>query len=205
LARSFLFIGALKASNDNGRKTTGDMANLAEPVRELIEPTIESMGFELVRVAFSGDVQTTLQIMAERPDGTMTVENCASISRAVSAILDVEDPIAGEYNLEVSSPGIDRPLVRLKDFERFAGHEVRVVLASSIDGQRKFRGQIIDVQDDHVHLANEHGTYSLAFADIATAQLVLTDELIDAHLAAEAAANESLAASEATPAPEQRD
>jgi len=195
------FIRALLA----WQETAGDMANLADPVRDLIEPTIESMGFELVRVAFSGDVQTTLQIMAERPDGTMTVESCARISRAVSAILDVEDPIAGEYNLEVSSPGIDRPLVKLKDFVRFAGHEARVVMLSPVDGQRKFRGQIMDVQDDHVLLANNHSTYSLALNDISSAKLVLTDELIDAHMAAQAAANDSLAAQEAAPAQEQQD
>jgi ribosome maturation factor RimP len=188
-----------------GRKTADDMATLADPVRDLIEPTIESMGFDLVRVALSGDVQTTLQIMAERPDGTMTVEHCASISRAISAILDVEDPIAGEYNLEVSSPGIDRPLVKLKDFVRFTGHEARVVMSSPVDGQRKFRGQIMDVQGDQVLLANEHSTYSLAFIDVASAKLVLTDELIDAHLAAEAAANDGLAAQEAAPAQEQQD
>jgi ribosome maturation factor RimP len=153
------------------------MANLATPVQALIEPTVEAMGFNLVRVAFTGDVETVLQIMAERPDGSMTIDDCADLSRAISAILDVEDPIPGEYNLEVSSPGIDRPLVRPKDFERFAGFEARIVLQSHIEGQRKFRGHLIGVT----------GEFALAFGDIANAKLILTDELIDAHLAAEAA------------------
>ena len=166
------------------------MSNLAEPVRNLIEPSIEAMGFDLVRVVLTGDVQTTLQIMAERPDGSMTVEDCASLSRAVSAILDVEDPIAGEYNLEVSSPGIDRPLVKPTDFDRFAGFDARVILHANVEGQRKFRGRLVGVRDEAVVLATDQGEQTLALTNVSSAKLILTDELIDAHLAAEAAREE---------------
>ena len=163
------------------------MANMADPVRELIEPTVQSMGFDLVRVAITGDVVTTLQIMAERPDGSMTVEDCTSLSRSISAILDVEDPISGEYNLEVSSPGIDRPLVKPEDFERFAGFEAKVALHPSTPGRRKYRGRLLGFQDNAVLLQGDQEDYRLNFTEIASAKLVLTDELIDAHLAAEAA------------------
>jgi len=184
----FLYLGSsVQALESSAANDEGRMANLATPVQALIEPTVEAMGFNLVRVAFTGDVETVLQIMAERPDGSMTIDDCADLSRAISAILDVEDPIPDEYNLEVSSPGIDRPLVRPKDFERFAGFEARIVLQSHIEGQRKFRGHLIGVTDDTVHLANDQGEFALAFGDIANAKLILTDELIDAHLAAEAA------------------
>jgi ribosome maturation factor RimP len=170
------------------------MANMADPVRDLIEPTIQSMGFDLVRVAITGDVVTTLQIMAERPDGSMTVEDCTSLSRSISAILDVEDPISGEYNLEVSSPGIDRPLVKPEDFERFAGFEAKIALHPSTPGRRKYRGRILGFQDNAVVLQGDHEDYRLNFTEIASAKLVLTDELIDAHLAAEAANQDHQAA-----------
>ena len=165
---------------------------MADPIRELIEPSVQAMGFDLVRVAFTGDVVTTLQVMAERPDGTMSVDDCADLSRAISAILDVEDPIPGEYNLEVSSPGIDRPLVKPQDFDRFAGFEARVILHASLPGQRKFRGRLIGIRDDQVQLVNENGEFNLAYGDISSAKLILTDDLIDAHLAAQAAASEQI-------------
>ena len=175
-----------------GVNGTGAMANMADPIRELIEPSVQAMGFDLVRVAFTGDVVTTLQVMAERPDGTMSVDDCADLSRAISAILDVEDPIPGEYNLEVSSPGIDRPLVKPQDFDRFAGFEARVILHASLPGQRKFRGRLIGIRDDQVQLVNENGEFNLAYGDISSAKLILTDDLIDAHLAAQAAASEQI-------------
>ncbi|MEQ8814876.1 MAG: ribosome maturation factor RimP [Thalassobaculum sp.] len=149
----------------------------------IVAPTIESMGFELVRVMLTGGRRPTLQIMAERADGSgMSVEDCAEISRTISAVLDVEDPIAGEYTLEVSSPGIDRPLTRLKDFRRYAGFEARVDLSAPIDGRKRFSGRLIGVDDaDRVLMEIEPGVReALPFEGIARAKLVLTDELVAA-------------------------
>jgi ribosome maturation factor RimP len=119
--------------------------------------------------------------MAERPDGTMTVEDCAELSRAVSAILDVEDPIRGEYNLEVSSPGIDRPLVRERDFEKYTGFEAKVEMATPIAGQRRFRGVIDGLDQGQVVLNAQQGQVQLPFEGIEHAKLVLTEALIKAH------------------------
>ena len=163
------------------------MSGTAEQVRILIEPTADAMGFELVRVRYTTGEQPTLQVMAERPDGTMSVEDCAALSRTVSALLDVEDPIRGEYNLEVSSPGIDRPLTRRKDFERWAGFDTKVELFMPIDGQRRFRGLLKGLDGNDVVLETDTGPVTLAYDDIEKAKLVLTDALIDAHQAAEAA------------------
>ncbi|ACJ00277.1 ribosome maturation factor RimP [Rhodospirillum centenum] len=125
-----------------------------ERIGRIIEPSVEAMGYELVRVQLSGGQRPTLQIMAERSDGAaMTVEDCADISRAVSALLDVEDPLPGAYTLEVSSPGIDRPLTRLKDFERFAGFEARLETKAPVDGRKRFRGFLAGIEDDAVRLA----------------------------------------------------
>jgi ribosome maturation factor RimP len=123
----------------------------------------------------------TLQIMAERPDGSMTVEDCAEISRAASAILDVEDPIKGEYNLEVSSPGIDRPLVREQDYLKYAGFEAKIETAVPISGQRRFRGVIVGFEQGHVVLDAPQGRVQLPFDGIEQAKLVLTDALVNAH------------------------
>ena len=163
------------------------MSGTAEQVRTLIEPAVEAMGFELVRVRFTSGDHPTLQVMAERPDGTMVVEDCAELSRTLSALLDVEDPIRGEYNLEVSSPGIDRPLTRRKDFERWAGFDTKVELAAPIDGQRRFRGILKGLSGDGVLLETDTGPVTLVYDDIEHAKLVMTDALIDAHQAAEAA------------------
>jgi ribosome maturation factor RimP len=149
----------------------------------IVTPTIEGLGFELVRLRLMGGKRATLQIMAERPEGGIEIEDCAKISRAVSAVLDVEDPISGEYTLEVSSPGIDRPLTRLKDFERHAGWEARIETAELIDGRRRFKGTLEGVEDGEVLLAIPEGTIGLAYDLIADAKLVLTDELIAASLA----------------------
>lgn len=125
-----------------------------ERIGRIIEPSVEAMGYELVRVQLSGGQRPTLQIMAERSDGAaMTVEDCADISRAVSALLDVEDPLPGAYTLEVSSPGIDRPLTRLKDFERFAGFEARLETKAPVDGRKRFRGFLAGIEGDTVRLA----------------------------------------------------
>ncbi|MCA0042106.1 ribosome maturation factor RimP [Celeribacter litoreus] len=150
---------------------------------EIVGPIIEGMGFELVRVRLMSSTKSkTLQIMAERPDGGIEVDECAEISTAVSAILDVEDPIEDEYTLEVSSPGIDRPLTRLKDFETFEGHEAKIETTEMIDGQRRFKGQLAGVEGDEVLITIESGgedvTIGLNFDWLSDAKLVLTDDLI---------------------------
>ena len=120
-------------------------------VERLISPSIDDLGYELVRVQLSGDGAPTLQIMAERKDrGDMTVEDCAEISRLVSALLDVEDPVPGAYTLEVSSPGLDRPLMRIGDYDRFAGYEARVETRRLIDGRKRFRGRLNGVRGDAI-------------------------------------------------------
>lgn len=152
-----------------------------ETIAELIEPTLDAMGYELVRVMSTGGRRPTLQVMAERLDRAgMTVDDCAEISRAVSAILDVEDPISEAYQLEVSSPGIDRPLIKPADFERFAGFEARVETDRQIEGQRKFKGRLLGVNDQAVRLALPDGERTIPLTAIRKAKLVLTDELLAA-------------------------
>ncbi len=151
-------------------------------IEELIAPTLEGMGYALVRVQLSGGKGTPrLQVMAERADGAaMTVEDCAGISRAISPILDVEDPISGTYTLEVSSPGIDRPLVKPADFDRFAGFEAKLESARPVDGRRRFRGRLKGVEDGAVRIETEGTDYKVPFADVQKARLVITDELLAA-------------------------
>ncbi len=152
---------------------------LTDRIEELISPTIEGMGFSVVRVQFSGKERLCLQIMAERLDGeVMVVDDCANISRAVSAVLDVDDPISDAYTLEVSSPGLDRPLVKLADFERFAGFEIRIETAVLIGGRRRFRGRLIGIVDDQVRITVDETEVTLPFAEIARAKLIMTDELL---------------------------
>ncbi|TYC51855.1 ribosome maturation factor RimP [Rhodobacterales bacterium] len=163
-------------------------------VAAIVEPVIEDLGYRLVRTRISAANGCTLQIMAERPDGTMTVEDCETVSRAVSPALDVEDPINRAYHLEVSSPGIDRPLVRAGDFERWAGHELKVEMAVLQDGRKRFRGMLLGAENGQAKLRlpdapeGESDTVELPLADIGEAKLVLTDELITAALQAEKAA-----------------
>ncbi|MEM1315144.1 MAG: ribosome maturation factor RimP [Pseudomonadota bacterium] len=159
---------------------------------EVILPTVEGMGYELVRVRFqAGGKSMSVQVMAERAsDGGMEVEDCAELSRALSAALDVEDPIEGQYNLEVSSPGIDRPLTRLKDFDRFEGWEAKLETDEMIDGRKRFKGILsgIDEDADEVLIDIEEGVVGLKFDWLADAKLVLTDELIAESLKARKAA-----------------
>jgi ribosome maturation factor RimP len=145
---------------------------------EIVTPVIEALGFELVRIRLMGGKTATLQIMAERPEGGISVDECGEISTAVSAILDVEDPIVDEYTLEVSSPGIDRPLTRLKDFETFEGYEARIETDELIDGRRRFKGVLAGVEGDEVLVNIEEGTVGLKFDWLSDAKLILTDELI---------------------------
>ena len=145
---------------------------------EIITPVIEDLGFELVRVRLMSGKETTLQIMADRPDGGIEVDECAEISNAVSAVLDVEDPILDAYTLEVSSPGIDRPLTRMKDFAAFEGYVAKLETADLIDGRRRFKGELAGVEDDEVLINIEEGTVGLKFDWLSDAKLVLTDDLI---------------------------
>jgi ribosome maturation factor RimP len=157
---------------------------LAERIANLITPAIEAMGFELVRVQLSGSQRPTLQVMAEPKSGrAMSVDDCAEVSRVISAVLDVEDPIAGTYSLEVSSPGIDRPLTRPKDYERFLGHEAKVETNAPVDGRKRFKGPIKAVDAGAVELNVEGADVRIPFAAIHKAKLVLTDALIALHQA----------------------
>jgi ribosome maturation factor RimP len=150
-------------------------------IEAIIAPSLEAMGYRVVRVAITGGRRTTLQIMAERADdAAMTVEDCADISRTVSALLDVADPIDAAYVLEVSSPGIDRPLVKREDFTRFAGHEARVELNAVVDGRKRFRGRLEGIDGDRVRLVVDGAPVALPFSAITRAKLVLTDELLAA-------------------------
>ncbi len=145
---------------------------------EIVTPTIEDMGFELVRLRMTGGRNPHLQIMADRPGGGIEVDDCARISTALSALLDVEDPITEGYVLEVSSPGIDRPLTRLKDFDEWKGFEVRLETVEMIDGRRRFKGVLEGAEDDEILIAIDEGTIGLRFDWLADAKLVLTDALI---------------------------
>ena len=149
---------------------------------EIITPVIEDMGYELVRVRLMSGKTSTLQIMADKPDGGIEVDDLAQISTAVGAVLDVEDPIIDEYALEVSSPGIDRPLTRLKDFANFEGYEAKIETDDLIDGRRRFKGELAGVEGDEVLINIEEGTVGLKFEWLTDAKLVLTDELIKVML-----------------------
>jgi ribosome maturation factor RimP len=150
-------------------------------IAQTIEPSLTAMGYRLVRVVVTGGRRATLQVMAERiDDAPMTVDDCAEISRSVSALLDVVDPIAGAYTLEVSSPGIDRPLVRPEDYDRFSGFEARIELSEPLDGRKRFRGRLLGRADDVIRLATENGEARLPLAAVTKAKLVLTDDLIAA-------------------------
>ncbi|MFK7878806.1 ribosome maturation factor RimP [Roseobacter sp.] len=145
---------------------------------EIITPVIEDMGFELVRVRLMSAKTTILQIMVDKPEGGIEVDDCAEVSQAVSAILDVEDPILDEYTLEVSSPGIDRPLTRLKDFEAFEGYEAKIETGDMVDGRRRFKGELAGVEGDEVLINVAEGTIGLKFDWLSDAKLILTDDLI---------------------------
>ncbi len=162
------------------RRETGPSLRVAA----LVEPTLQGMGFRLVRVKMSGP---TLQIMAERPDGTFSIDDCEKVSRAISPMLDVEDVIASRYQLEVSSPGIDRPLVRPRDFERWVGHEAKIEMAVPVAGRKRFRGHLEGYHEGEVRLYIENPEagqepllVGVPFADIGEARLMLTDQLIAA-------------------------
>jgi len=160
----------------------------AARVAALAEPVLESLGLRLVRVRISGADGCTVQIMAEKPDGTMLVEECEAVSRALSPVLDAADPIDRAYRLEISSPGIDRPLVRRSDFERHAGDVVKIEMAVMVDGRKRFRGVLLGAQDEMARIRSEEAKPGepdeilLRIDDMAEAKLVLTDALVTAAL-----------------------
>lgn len=153
-------------------------------IGSIIEPVLNTLGFRLVRVRLTGMNGGTLQIMTERNDGTMTVEDCELVSRTVSPVLDVEDPISGKYHLEVSSPGIDRPLVRKSDFANWSGHLARIETSQQHDGRKKFRGRLVATDEQGITVEAEQLTYGsepvvhIPFEIISDARLILTDDLI---------------------------
>jgi ribosome maturation factor RimP len=160
---------------------------VAARVSDLVEPVLESMGYRLVLVRLMGGADAILEIMAERADGTMAVEDCEAVSHAVSPLLDVHDPVEGSYRLQVSSPGIDRPLVRGADFERWAGYEVKIELKETVSGRKRFRGPIEGLAEGEARIEIEvpeagPQVIGLPLALIASAKLVLTDELVRATL-----------------------
>ncbi|HWU60774.1 MAG TPA: ribosome maturation factor RimP [Ensifer sp.] len=174
-------------------------------IAQMIEPLLQSMGYNLVRVRLSGQNGLTLQIMAERFDGTMTVEDCEQVSMAVSPVLDVEDPIDKAYHLEVSSPGIDRPLVRKSDFEKWIGHLLKCETSVIVDNRKRFRGKLVAASDTGFTVERDQPAYGeeltveIPYSALSEARLILTDDLIrdalkadkDAKAAAREAANEN--------------
>ncbi|WP_299868414.1 ribosome maturation factor RimP [uncultured Hoeflea sp.] len=171
-------------------------------IAEIVEPVLQSLDMRLVRVRLSGQNGLTLQIMAERTDGSMTVEDCEAASRALSPVLDVEDPVDKAYHLELSSPGIDRPLVRRSDFERWQGHLARCDASVLINGRKRFRGYIRDVTETGFAVERDQPAYGeentavIPFSALAEAKLVLTDELIRESLRADKAAKAMAVANE---------
>ncbi len=171
-------------------------------VADIIEPTIEQIGYQLVRVRLSAQNGATLQIMCERPDGTMTVEDCEKVSMAVSPVLDVEDPIDKAYHLEVSSPGIDRPMVRKSDFARWLGHLLKCETSILVDSRKRFRGKIVAADENGFTLerdqpaAGDEPTVVIPFTALAEGRLILTDDLIRDALAADKKAKAAQAANQ---------
>ena len=160
------------------------MTVLESRLNDLLNPVIETAGFEPVRIRVTGSREKTLQVMAERPDGTMSAEDCAALSRALSETLEENDPLEGAYTLEVSSPGIDRPLTRLKDFERWDGFAAKIELTQAVENQKRFRGHLAGVEDANVlfDIEGEDETALIPFELIAAAKLLMTDELITESL-----------------------
>lgn len=160
----------------------------AARVAALVEPVLAAFGYRLVRIRISGFAGCTVQIMAERPDGTMSIEDCEAASRALSPVLDAADPIDSAYRLEISSPGIDRPLVRRSDFDRYAGHVAQVEMQAPVDGRRRFRGELVGTDGAFARIRHGDGTANtnsevlLPIDDMMEAKLVLTDALISQSL-----------------------
>lgn len=175
---------AIDTTDANGEPRLIAEQGIAARVAAISEPVLAGIGYRLIRVKISGQDGCTVQVMAERSDGTMTVEDCEAVSRSLSPVLDVADPIDRPYRLEVSSPGMDRPLVRRSDFARFAGHRIKVEMAVAIDGRRRFRGVLLGVEDGAARLRRDDAAPGeadevlLPIEEMAEAKLVLTDSLI---------------------------
>lgn len=176
--------GGDEGADNTGADNTGVDAGFdrrAASVRRLIAPSVEEAGYDLVRVEFPRGDRQTLQIMIERHDLVpITVDDCAGVSRLLSAILDVEDPLPGRYTLEVSSPGLDRPLVRIEDYERFAGFEARIEMTRPVDGRRRFQGRLRGTEEGLVQIECDGAVAAIPFSGIRRASLVVTDDLIEA-------------------------
>lgn len=167
----------------NERKDAAIITALAH-LEPILTPAIEAAGYRLVRLRLMGGQSRTLQIMAERPDGTMDVEGCAQLSRALLDFLEKEDPLEGDFDLEVSSPGIDRPLTRLTDFARWAGHEAKIELTVPLDGRKRFRAVLLGLDGNDVVINAQGARVQFPFRQVAEAKLVLTDKLIEEDLKA---------------------
>ena len=173
-------------------RLTGEKG-LEARVAKIVEPVIVDLGYDLVRVRITGQHGCTVQIMAESPDGTMTIDGCEAVSRALSPVLDVEDPIDSEYYLEVSSPGVDRPLVRTRDLIAWTGHDAKIELSVPIDGRRRFRGFLDGVEGEELKLVlpdapqDTDPKVRLPLKDLADAKLVMTDKLMELALKAQPA------------------
>ncbi len=171
------------AENENEPRLITE-TGLDRRVADIVEPVLVQMGFKLVRAKLSSQNGLTLQIMTERNDGTMTVEDCEEVSKAISPVLDVEDPIDKAYHLEVSSPGIDRPMVRRSDFARWIGHLIKCETSILVDNRKRFRGKIVSVAEDGFTIERDQPAYgeepvaAIPFSTLADAKLILTDELI---------------------------
>lgn len=154
-------------------------------LQDLIEPVVTDAGYELVRVMSIGQVNQTLQVMIDNLDGSdITVDDCAKVSHLISEMLDEKDPIADKYSLEVSSPGLDRPLTKLKHFQRYVGYEIKLETEDKVDNRKRFKGKIIEVDNDNVILSADEVKYTIPFGLIAKAKLVVTDELWEEYQAA---------------------
>jgi len=160
----------------------------------IVEPLARSMGYDVVRLHLCGGETKSLQVLAEREDGMMDINDCAVLSRAISVELDVRDPIAGTYSLEISSPGIDRPLTKPGHFRAWIGHEARIEVAAAIEGQTRFRGQLVKAEEETIHLETDAASVVIDFANIRKAKLVLTDALLKVDRA-DGQFNESVAKS----------
>ncbi len=158
--------------------------DICQKIQEIIEPSLTHLGYEIVRILMQGGDVKTVQIMVERADrNDMTLDDCEKVSRTVSALLDVDDPFSGRYMLEISSPGIDRPLIKAADYVRFAGFEAKVETLVALNGRRRFKGKILGLTDDEksVRLDAEEGLVSIELENISKAKLILTDDLLKHH------------------------
>ncbi len=152
---------------------------LENQIYEIITDTVTDMGMSVVRVSVSGDRNKTVQVMIEQSDGSLpTIEQCAKVGKALSTLFDVHDIINEKYFLEVSSPGMDRPLVKFSDYERFCGRDIKLELTEPIDGRKRFKGKLVAAEDDSITLLSEEQEFKFEFNNIHKAKLIITDDLL---------------------------